>query len=230
MKAGHQHIGLTAQHSVAINRSENFNALADPFDLGGANENRVEWRVESVDLEVRLEGVDLASVAVAGSRNVHGAEGVLVVATVTNLRCHQNQTGAGTKDWETVGHAGTQRLKHRGALKQHRHCARFTTRYDQAVDQSELLDRADLHGRDAEQFENLCVDGKGALEGENANFWRGQARVTNRARRAWFRAWRSQDPSSHRPDQWTPSRGLPDLESGWRPRRWPWPSWPVRRS
>ena len=67
--------------------------------------------VEPDDVEIGLEGVDLATVGVAAHRDVEDAEAALVVATVEDLGGQQDQPGAGAEDGQPVVEARRQRIE-----------------------------------------------------------------------------------------------------------------------
>ncbi len=89
---------------------------------------------EPVDVEVGLEGVDLATEGVAAHGEVDHAEGPLVGPTVEHVGGQQDHPGAGAEGRHPVGQALRQRLAQPAAVQQQGDRGGLATGQDQAVD------------------------------------------------------------------------------------------------
>src|ERR1700722_19743698 len=93
VKGGGHRSSLPNSYGVGAFSRDYFNALADLFDFGGADENHFDGRGAE---ETFADGaVDLASVGVATDADVQGAEARLF--GILDLGCEKNSAGTGSE-------------------------------------------------------------------------------------------------------------------------------------
>ena len=176
MESGDGHRTLLAEHGLVIDGGEDVDLGTDAHDGRRPDEDRVERVIETLDIDVGLEALDLGSVRVAPGGDVDGAQRMLIRSAVDDLSTEQNQSGAGPERRETVGNPGLQRLQDGGPLQQHRHGGRLATGQDDCVDVVEGGRIANLDGARTSALKDHRMSGETALEGQNANGWSYQPR------------------------------------------------------
>ena len=112
----------------------------DALDDRRPDEHRMERpAVETVDVEVGLERVALASVAVSPHRQVDRPERALVGAAVERLGGEQDHPRARAEHRQTAGEARREGVEQTGRLEQQRHGGRFTARHHERVDRGQVV-------------------------------------------------------------------------------------------
>ena len=84
---------------MPVDGGQHLDTLADPFNNRCPDEHSVKGPVQTVDVQVGLEGVDLAAVAIARSGDIEDTEAAL--GGFYDFRCQQDQPRAGRKNRET---------------------------------------------------------------------------------------------------------------------------------
>ena len=179
MKGSNGDRASTAQDRVAVNFGERLDIGTEPGNDRRSNKHRMKWCVQPNYLDVSLETVDLATVAVTRHRHVEHSQGVLIISPVANLRGHQNHAGASPEYRQTLLCTNPQRVQHLRPLKQHRHGRRFAAGHYQRINRCQLIGCADLLRRTPQRLEDHRVSGEGTLKGKDSNCWCYQPRSAN---------------------------------------------------
>ena len=169
MKRCHRNGTVRAEHGLPVDGGEHADIVTDRVDDWRANEDPVERLIESRDIELSLEGIDLAAVPVAARHDRNGRQTVLVGTAVLDPFRAQNQAGTGTEDRHPVGHPPTKRIEHVALHEQHRHRGRLTARNDERVDRCQLIVGLDLARFDTEIPKDREVRSEGALERQDTD-------------------------------------------------------------
>ena len=103
MEGGRHDAALADEHGVILVPGQHLDGRADGLHPRGPDEHAVERLVEALDVEIGLEAVELAAVAVALDGDVEGTEAALVGAAVVDLRGQQDHPGARAEHRHAVG-------------------------------------------------------------------------------------------------------------------------------
>ncbi len=137
----------------------------------------MEWKVEVDDVDVGLEAVDLAAVAVALHRDVDGPEVALVGSAVEHLRRQQNHSRAGAEDRQAVAEHRLDVVVQSGCGQQPRHRRALAAGHDQRVEAGEVTRLAHLPSRRAGSCEGALMRSECALQCQHTDEPMGPAPV-----------------------------------------------------
>ena len=170
MERGGHHAILAHEHRIAPVAGEHLHVRPRRLDSGSPDEHAVKRRpVEPGDIEVGLEAVELAAVAVALHGDVEGAEVPLVGSPVVDLLGEQDQPGTRAEHRQTIGDARADLVEQAARREQIRHRRALATRHDEPVDAEQIPRLADVARRDVELSEPAPVGGEGPLQCEYAD-------------------------------------------------------------
>ena len=151
------------------NGGEDLDAGPGPFDQRGPDEDSVEWVVDTDDVEIGLERIDLATEGVAPDANVDGGEPALVRPPVAHVDGEQDHSGAGAEGRHPRRQPVPERIDEPRRLQEHRHGRRLAPGDDQRLHLVELGWGAHLDPADAEAGEDGEMVADVALQGEHAD-------------------------------------------------------------
>ena len=220
--------------------AQHLDAGADALDQRGPDEHGVERVVEPGDVEVGLEAVDLAAVAVAAHGDVDGAEAALVGPAVEDLGGQQDHPGAGAEHRHAVGEA-LGRAARTGPIvvEQLRHRRRLAAGHHQRVDAGRARPGCAPRGARRRAPASALRRGRGTRPAAPAPrcaspTWglRGRRGTSSPAPLGVALVDLVHADAGHRRAEAAADLGQ-DVRrrgSGWWPRRWPWPAATGRRS
>ena len=102
MKRCHRNGTVRAEHGLPVDGGEHADTVTDRVDDWRTNEDPVERLIEPRDIELSLEGIDLAAVPVAARHDRNGRQTVLVGTAVLDPFRAQDHAGTGTEDRHAV--------------------------------------------------------------------------------------------------------------------------------
>src|SRR4051794_26253765 len=159
MKAHREDVALLGGDRVPVDRGEHGHVVAGLGDPRRADEDRAHRRaVHPREVEVGLEGADLAPEGVAFGADVHHAEVVAV---------EHDQPGARPEDRAVEGPQGAGEAF---ALDAERHRGRLAAGDDQAIEVLEIGRRAHLPGLGPERAQELRMGVEVALESKDSDY------------------------------------------------------------
>ena len=131
---------------------------AGALDLGGTDEHAAERTAgQAGDVELRLEGLPLAPVAVAAHGRVEQTERTLVGAAVDDLGREHDQPGAGRERRQPVTELRSQRFAQLRRIEQLVHRRGLAAGQHDPVDTSEVLRPLDEDDVSVERAQRLRV-------------------------------------------------------------------------
>ena len=148
---------MTNENGLAVVASENFDIGSDVGDEWSPNEDGVERSVETEDLDVGLEGIDLTSVGVASHRHRNGVEVDLVVASVLDAFREQDHASAGAEERQSRRDGTSQRIEQTRRLQKIAHGGALPTRNHDSVETDQMIGTADQHDVDTEFDEDVTM-------------------------------------------------------------------------
>lgn len=110
MESGDEHGALPAQDGMSVDTGEHLDVWPDLFDEWRPDEHGVERCIESLDVEIRLEGVDLPTEGVASHGDVDDAEAALIGSAVEHVAGEQDHPGTGAERRHPVGKSFRDRI------------------------------------------------------------------------------------------------------------------------
>lgn len=168
MERGNRHDSLPGTddplRSPHLDGAEDLDADTDTLDRRRADEDRVQWSAEAVELEIALEGVHLAAERVSPHRDVDGCEGTLVCSTVEHLARQQDHARTGAKSRHPGREALGEWLAKARGVNQHHQRRRLTAGEDERIHVLEICRQANLRSIDSETVERREVLGHVTLE------------------------------------------------------------------
>jgi hypothetical protein len=161
---------LPDKHRFAIHQRKYIDVVTGALDEWSANEHAVEGRVETGDVEVGLEAVDLAAEGVAAHVDVEHAEPHLIGPAVLHPFGQQDQTGARPEHRHAIVDPFPDRLLETGGDEQERHRGRLAAWEYQRIDLRKIFGTADLPRLNSKgaQYPPMCDEG--ALKRQYADF------------------------------------------------------------
>ena len=125
--------------------------------------------LKTLDIQVLLVGVDLATESVTAHDHVERAEGTLVLAAVQDRRGKHDHARARPVHGHAGRYAFIERVKHAERQEEIRHGRRLATRDNQAIDLVELRKPTHKQRAGAGVFQRPHMLCDVALQGENAD-------------------------------------------------------------
>ena len=154
---------------MPVDGGQHLDALADPFNNRCPDEHSVKGPVQARDVQVGLEGVDLAAVAVATDVEVNGSQGHLILAAVEDPGGQQDHAGTGAQYRQTIGQALPDGVGQPRPFEQHGGGRGLTAWNDEGVDAGQRLGGADLDRGGPQPGEDRSMAGERPLQGQDAN-------------------------------------------------------------
>ena len=172
MERRHHHGALAAQHGLALDGSQDVDAVAHRARRTGARMNTA-WTgppLEARHVEVGLERVDLAAEGVAADGDVDGAEAALVGPAVEDLAAEQDHA---PRRCRSAGMPPARRSASGSNSPEDSSSIDMVVDSppgsDQGVDAVEVSRRADRHRLRAETCQHGGMSGRRALQREHAD-------------------------------------------------------------
>ena len=134
MEGGGHDAALADEHGIISCLASTSTAGPTDLDPRRPDEHAVERLVEAVDVEVGLEAVELAAVAVAPDGDVEGAEAALVGPAVEHLGGQQDHPGARAEHRHAVGRPGLDLVEQPARRQQVGHRRALAAGHDERVD------------------------------------------------------------------------------------------------
>ena len=164
VEGGRHDAALAHEHGVILVPGEHLDGRSHRLDPRRPDEHAVERRVEAVDVEIGLEAVELAPVAVALDGDVEGAEAALVGSAVVDLGGQQDHPGARPEHRQAVGEPGLELVEQTARGEQRGHRRALAARHHERVEAGEVGGAADLWRVDAEVSERAAVGAERPLQ------------------------------------------------------------------
>ena len=143
MERCHGTSSVTRKDSDTVERSQDFDIVANSLDQGCTNEHRMKRFGKACDLNVGFETVELAPVAVTTNCDVDQTEATLVWSTAEHLCRTEDHPRAGAENRHAIGEAPLQGIEEAARSQQPRHGCTLATRHDNRVDRVEFKRRTD---------------------------------------------------------------------------------------
>jgi hypothetical protein len=157
------------RRTVDLDTGKWLDSRTEPIDRRGSDEHRMHRSLEISDVDIGLERLRLATECVSADRDVDGAKGPLVGATVEHLVAEQYHPGAGAKGWHARGETIAQRHAQPGGVDQHQERRRLPARDNDGVDRIEIGWKTNKLDGSPESLERRHVFGDVTLEGEDTD-------------------------------------------------------------